>query len=171
MPTGSPRPSVRAGVCSLRSRPPQPPLPCCWPPAPPPPNKSPLPPEAVADAVVSTTCTMTMLTAVQGLRTCRSWITYSPKDFGSVSEAQLTADLTLLFSQGSRAPAPPNRSSGLSPPDDTDRRLTAERGAVGDPVAHRRVYPHRLNRPGVTAQRRPTTTSATPSGSLRRTRV
>ena len=61
-----------------------------------------LPPEAVADAVVSPACTMTGLTAVEGLRTCRSWITYSPKDFGSVSEAQLTADLTLLYTQGFR---------------------------------------------------------------------
>ena len=42
------------------------------------------------------------MTAVQALRSCRSWVTYSPKAFGSVSAAQLRVDLTFLYAQGFR---------------------------------------------------------------------
>jgi len=54
-------------------------------------------------AARSAPCTMgPRLTAVQALRTCRSWVTYSPKAFGSVTAARLRADLTLLYARGFR---------------------------------------------------------------------
>lgn len=58
---------------------------------------------AAGASPTSTPCTMgPRLTAVQALRRCRTWVTYSPKAFGSVSAARLRADLTLLYAQGFR---------------------------------------------------------------------
>ena len=59
------------------------------------------PPEAIQD-VAQAPCSMANLNAIQALRACRGWVTYAPKDFGSVSERQLTADLTFLHTQGFR---------------------------------------------------------------------
>lgn len=53
--------------------------------------------------VSASPCSMpAAIVASQALQTCRTWVTYEPTAFGSVSEIQLKADLKFLYDQGFR---------------------------------------------------------------------